>query len=368
MTFTPDTARAWVDVDLGALLANARTLIGLTGTRLLPMVKANGYGLGAVAVARALEALNPWGYGVASVDEGAALRAAGIDRPVLVASPLLPDAASAHLAYDLRPTIGDVSALEAWCGRGTRPFHVEIDTGMARAGVRWDDAPALAALASRLGQAEGWEGLFTHFHSADTDPASAAVQWERLKDVLAVLPRRPALVHAANSGGALQGRTYAGDLIRPGIFLYGGDAGGVAPKPVATLRARVVAVRRVGAGETVSYGATWRAPRATTVATLAVGYADGFLRGAQEGVEPGSPPRAPRLAELNGALVPVVGRVTMDMTMVDAGGGVPVCGDVATIYGGRVSIDQQAAAAGTIAYEMLTALSPRVPRRYGRQS
>jgi alanine racemase len=363
MTFTPDTARAWVDVDLGALLANARTLVGLTGTRLLPMVKANGYGLGALAVARALEPLDPWGYGVASVEEGAALRAAGIDRPLLVVSPLLPGAVEAHLAHDLRPTIGDVPALEAWCARGPRPFHVEIDTGMSRAGLRWDDAPALAAAATLLRDADGWEGLFTHFHSAERDPASVAAQWARFQGVLATMPRRPALTHAANSGGALLGRAYAGDLIRPGIFLYGGGAGGPDPRPVVTLRARVVAVRRIEAGDTVSYGATWRAPRATTVATLALGYADGFLRAARD---PGGAPASPRLVELNGEVVPVVGRVTMDMTMVDAGTGRPVPGDVATIFGGRVSLDQQAAAAGTISYEMLTALSPRIPRRYGR--
>ena len=375
MTFTPETARAWVDVDLRALVANARTLVGLTGTRLLPMVKANGYGLGAVAVARALEPLDPWGYGVASVEEGAALRAAGIVRPVLVASPLLPDAIDAHLAHDLRPAIGDLAALAAWCGRGPRPFHVEIDTGMSRAGFRWDDTSALVAAASLLQEAPGWEGLFTHFHSADTDPGSAAVQWDRLQGVLAALPRRPALVHAANSSAALQGRRFAGDLIRPGIFLYGGAAlSGVAasstapaPNPVATLRARVVAVRTVSAGETVSYGATWRAPRATTVATLALGYADGFLRAAREDAGSLASAVPSRVVELDGALVPVVGRVTMDMTMVDAGRGRPVPGDVATIYGGRVSLDQQAAAAGTIAYELLTALSPRVPRRYGRE-
>jgi alanine racemase len=376
MTFTPETARAWVDVDLRALVANARTLVGLTGTRLLPMVKANGYGLGAVAVARALEPLDPWGYGVASVEEGAALRAAGIVRPVLVVSPLLPDVIDAHLAHDLRPSIGDLAALAAWCGRGARPFHVEIDTGMSRAGFRWDDASALVAAASLLQAAEGWEGLFTHFHSADTDPDSAAVQWDRFQGVLATLPRRPAVVHAANSSAALRGHRFAGDLIRPGIFLYGGAAlsGSAAsstaptPKPVAALRARVVAVRTVSAGETVSYGATWRAPRATTVATLAVGYADGLLRAAREGATGSlASALAPRVVELGGALVPVAGRVTMDMTMVDVGEARPEPGDVATIYGGRVSLDQQAAAAGTIAYELLTALSPRVPRRYGRE-
>jgi len=369
MTFTPETARAWVDVDLRALVANARTLVGLTGTRLLPMVKANGYGVGAVAVARALEPLDPWGYGVASVEEGATLRAAGIVRPVLVASPLLAGAIDAHLAHDLRPAIGDLASLATWCRQGARPFHVEIDTGMSRAGFRWDDAAALAAAASLLQEAPAWEGLFTHFHSADTDPGSAAVQWDRLQGVLAALPRRPALVHAANSSAALQGRRFAGDLIRPGIFLYGGAAGATAPSPnpVATLRARVVAVRTVRAGDTVSYGATWRAPRATTVATLALGYADGFLRAAREAAGSLAPALPSRVVELDGALVPVVGRVTMDMTTVDAGQSRPVPGDVATIYGGRVSLDQQAAAAGTIAYELLTALSPRVPRRYGRE-
>jgi alanine racemase len=361
MTFTSETARAWVDVDLGALRANARTLAALSGSRLLPMVKANGYGLGAVAVAQALEPLEPWGYGVASVEEGASLRGAGIGRPILVVSPLLPAAVEDHLAHDLRPTIGDLSALEAWCARSARPFHVEIDTGMARAGFRWDDAPAREAAAERLRAETGWEGVFTHFHSIDEDPASAAVQWERFQLALAAMPRRPALVHAANSAGALRGRAFAADLIRPGIYLYGGGAGGHAPAVVAALRARVVAVRRIGAGETVSYGGTWRAPADTTIATLALGYADGFLRAA----DAGAPSRPPRLIELGDRCVPVVGRVTMDMTMVDVGDAAPAPGDVATVYGGRVSLDQQAAAAGTIAYELLTALGARLPRRYG---
>ena len=357
MTSTPDTARAWVDVDLGAVVANARTLVALTGSRLLPMVKANGYGLGAVPVARALEPLDPWGYGVASVEEGAVLRRAGIERPILVLSPLLADAIDAHLAADLRPAISDISALDAWCRRSDRPFHVEIDTGMARAGVRWTDGEAMTALRERVGNASGWEGIFTHFHSADSDPPSAAVQWARFQEVLGTLPRRPALVHAANSAAALCGRSYAADLIRPGIFLYGGEAGATRPLPVAALRGRVLAVRRLAAGEPVSYGATWRAARATTVATIAVGYADGLPRAT--GGAPGT-----RLVELNGALAPVVGRVTMDMTMLDVGDAAPAPGDVATVYGGRVSLDEQAAAAGTIAYELLTELGSRVPRRY----
>jgi alanine racemase len=362
MTFTPETTRAWVDVDLGALRANARTLAAVSGSRLLAMVKANGYGLGGSAVARALEPLEPWGYGVASVEEGAALRAVGIARPILVASPLLPPAIDGHLAHDLRPAIGDTAALAAWCARTDRPFHLEIDTGMGRAGIRWDDAAARSAAGAALAGAEGWEGIFTHFHSAETNPASADVQWERFEQVLAALPRRPALVHAANSAGALRGRTFAGDLIRPGIYLYGGSAGGQGPAPavVARLKARVVAVRSIAAGQTVSYGASWTAPRDTRVATLALGYADGFPRAADR-----APGRPARVIELGEAIVPVVGRVTMDMTMVDVGTAPATPGDVATIYGGRVSLDQQASAAGTISYELLTSLSARVPRCYG---
>jgi alanine racemase len=230
--------------------------------------------------------------------------------------------------------------------------------------VRWTDGGALDAVAGRLRDAPGWEGVFTHFHSADTDPASTAQQWDRFQQVLQSLPHRPALVHAANSAGALCGRAYAADLIRPGIFLYGGEAGTTHPTPVATLRARILGVRRIEAGDPVSYGATWRAERPTTIATMGVGYADGLPRAV---LEPGTA-RPRRQVELNGALVPIVGRVTMDMTMLDVGGLGVAPGDVATIYGGRVSLDQQAAASGTVSYEMLTSLGLRVPRRYRSHS
>jgi alanine racemase len=155
MTFPPDTARAWVDIDLSALVANAHTIADTCGTRLLPMVKANGYGLGAVRVAQALEAVDPWGYGVATVEEGAALRAAAIQRSILVFSPLSGDSMAA---------IGDPDMLSRWTARSDQPFHLEIDTGMARAGIRWDDRRGLQAAAQTLARAGGWEGVFTHFH------------------------------------------------------------------------------------------------------------------------------------------------------------------------------------------------------------
>jgi len=358
MSLSHDTARAWVDIDLSALVANARTLLAACGGRLLPMVKANGYGLGATAVARALEAVDPWGFGVATVDEGRALRRAGIARPVLVASPLTIPVIDTCLADDLRPAIGDIESLRAWVRRSNGRFHLEIDSGMGRAGIRWNDGPALAATAALLTEADGWEGAFTHFHSADDDPASIECQWHRFQSALHALPRKAPLIHAANSAAALRGPAYAADLVRPGIFLYGGAAGGVAPRPVAALRARVLAVRTLEAGETVSYGARWRAARQSTIATLGLGYADGFPRATDVAGGPA------RTVELRGRSVPVVGRVTMDMTMVLVDDGQVAVGDVATVYGGIVSLDSQARAAGTISYELLTSLGSRVPRRY----
>ena len=319
------------------------------------MAKANAYGTGAVRAARALEALDPWGYGVATTEEGIELRDAGIRRPIVVFSPVSEAAADLCCKGDLRPVLGDLEGLRRWLARGDRPFHIEIDTGMARLGFPSGDRAVLGEAARLLESATGWEGVFTHFHSADSDLASVRLQWERFTSVVGGLPRRPALVHAANSAAALQGRAYAGDLVRPGIFLYGGAAGpSVAPRPVVRFRAPVVACRRLAAGDTVSYRATWRAERPTNIVTLAAGYADGVPRSLSGA---GS-------VELAGAVRPIVGRVTMDFVMVDAGDADVAPGTVATIYGGAVSLDAQAAAARTISYELLTALGARVPRRY----
>jgi alanine racemase len=357
MTLSFDTQRAWVDIDLAALLSNARTVAKVSGTRLLPMLKANGYGLGAVEVARALEAVDPWGYGLASLEEAGSLRSAGITRPVLVVTPLLPEWISRYLELDVRPSIGDPAALEAWVSQSSRPFHIEIDTGMSRTGIRWDDYAALEKIRSTLAASAGWEGIFTHFLDAESDPATTATQWSRFQHTLESLPRRPSITHVANSAAALQGTRYAADLVRPGIYLYGGAAGVATPRPVAALRGRVVAVRTLQPSDSVGYGATWRAERACMIATLSVGYADGFPRSSADSG------RRSRQIELNGQLVPVVGRVTMDMCMALVERSAAV-GDVGTVYGGLVSIDQQAENAGTISYELLTRLGPRVIRRY----
>ena len=354
---TPDTARAWVDVDLDALVRNARSFAATTGVPLLPMVKADGYGLGAVAVARALTGLEPWGFGVATVDEARELFVNGITRPIVIFSPLVPSMIEYVTAIAARPTIDDVDVLRAWLGQGTAPFHIEIDTGMSRSGIRWDDAQALADARNLLADATGWEGVFTMFHSAEHDPAATAEQWRRFDEAIQGLGRRPPLVHAAASAAGAYGTAYAADLVRPGIHLYGGRVTGLEAMPVVSLRARVVALRRLTAGATVSYDATWRAPNRTTIATLAIGYADGVHRRLSNG----------GAVELLGQRLRIVGRVTMDHVMVDAGDLPVAIGDVATLFGGLVSLEEQAALAGTISYEILTGLGPRLPRRYLRQ-
>jgi alanine racemase len=361
MTFSSDTQRVWVDIDLPAVVANARRVSEVSRSRLLPMVKANGYGLGAVQIARTLEIVDPWGFGLASADEAELLRAAGITRPMLAMTPLLPQWMGRYLELDLRPSIGDPAALQAWVGRTSRPFHLEIDTGMNRTGVRWDDRVALDAVRSTLASAAGWEGVFTHFLDAESDPWSTTLQWERFQETLGSLPRRPSIVHAANSAASFQGKRYAGDMVRPGIYLYGGAAGDAKPQPVAALRARVVALRTLQPGDSVGYGASWRAERTCTIATLSVGYADGFPRSPAAGGE------GTRHIELNGKRVRVVGRVTMDMCMALVEPPVRI-GDVGTVYGGLVSIDEQAENSGTISYELLTRLGPRVVRRYTGQT
>jgi alanine racemase len=345
--------RGWLAVDLPSLLANARAVRDAArGARLLPVIKANAYGLGAIPVARALERLDPWGFAVATLEEAVALRDAGIGRPILVLTPAMAGQQDDYANHGLRAVLGDPGVAAAW----TAPFHLEVDTGMGRCGVRWDDGDTLRRL--RL---PTLEGAFTHFYAADENPASVGLQWSRFREALACLGTRPPLLHAANSAAAWRLDEKL-DLVRPGIFLYGGEPVPDLPAalPVATVRAPVVSVRRVRAGDTVSYGGAWTAPADTTVATLGIGYADGV----------------PRLVEgkaqvlMRGERLSMVGRVTMDFIMVDAGpaGGAVRVGDVATVVGrdgdGEISLHEFARWSETISYEVLTRFGARLSRVY----
>ncbi len=362
----PRPPRAWVEVNLAAVAENARTVARVAGTRLLPVVKANAYGVGAVAVSKALEALDPWGYGVATLEEGAELRAAGITRPVVV---FMPGQASLFAEYErfrLTPALGDAAAIIEWTGRGggPRPFHLEIDTGMGRSGVRWDEIDAVRSAANT----PALEGCYTQFHSADRRDGSAELQLERFERAVARLERRPIVLHVANSAAALADRRFAFDLVRPGVFLYGGAPGKgfPEPRPVVSVRARVLTVRRVAAGESVSYNATWRATRATTVATLGIGYADGVRRAV------GLSGRGAVLLGDDDRRCPIIGAVTMDLMMVDTGDRPARVGDVATLIGEgndrgggeRISLEEFSAWSGELQRAVLTSLGPRLPRIY----
>ncbi len=359
--------RAWIEVDLGALRRNSRVISDRVGDgcRLLPMVKADAYGVGMERVVRTLGPMGPWGFGVATTGEGRALRRLGWDGPVLVCAPSLPADVDCLVDERLEPAVPGLEALRACAAHtGTEPLsvHLEVDTGMGRWGLRWDQAaewvPELAAVLEAGGAR--LTGTMSHFHSADRPGDATETQWVRLGEALRVMRAAgvdPGLVHAANSAGALLHAGVEADLVRPGIYLYGGGAWEPAAAQVVSVRARVLAVRDVAAGTTVSYGATWTAPRAARLATLGIGYGDGLRR------ELSNTGRA----LIHGVEAPFRGVVCMDTVVVDVTGRNDVRpGDVATILGkdggARIGLEEMARQCGTIDYEILTGLGPRLAR------
>ena len=298
-----------------------------------------------------------WGYGIATVREGEELRTLGITRPIIVFTPLLEEELARARSARLTPTLGFAAEIEAWRRAGGGAWHLSIDTGMSRAGIPWRDVRAIRHLAELLPP----EGAFTHFHSAELDNGTLEQQERLFREALASLPSRPKLLHTDNSAAiARKGRT-EWDLVRPGIFLYGvgsGRTAGIQPEPVVHLRAPIVEIRHLGVGETVSYGATFRAERPARIATLAVGYADGYPRSLSE--------RGSVL--VGGTLAPVVGTVTMDMTMIDVTTVRCEVGEVATLIGRAgdtvLTVERVADTAGLSPYELLTGLRSRVERSY----
>lgn len=347
--------RAWVEIDLGALQRNAAAIAQWARAPLLPMIKADAYGLGAIPVARVLEPLEPWGYGVATILEGLELRAAGVTRPIVVFTPLASDELGDVRAAGLTPSLSRASDIERWRAEGGGPWHLAIDTGMSRAGVRWDEVEQLVGAIAACPP----EGAFTHFHSAELNDASVAEQEARFRQAIATLPIRPSILHAENSAALARRDASAWDCVRPGIFMYGVGSGSGAltnPEPVVQVHARVIDLRLVRDGETVSYDATYRAVGDRRIATLGIGYADGFPRALSN--------RGAAL--LNGRRVCIAGVVTMDMTMVDVTEAPCTLGDVATVIGSDPTLAVAAVArvAEMSPYELLTGLRGRVPRVY----
>lgn len=359
--------RAWCTVDLAALRHNAARLRARAGVPLVPMVKADAYGLGVDAVVRALGAPfhnepaaddAPWALGVAAVQEGETLRAFGVSGRVLCTSPVLPEELARMAQAHLTPSLHREQDVLAWRALTAAPWHLAIDTGMHRAGVGWRQVPSLQSVVALHPP----EGVFTHFHSADRPNGSRELQEARFRCALDTLALPAGVLrHADNSWAHVARSPSPWDLARPGIALYGSPSDSeLGLRPVVHVHARVVDVHALEAGDTVSYDATFTADRARRIATVALGYGDGYRRALSN--------RGQML--LRGHRVPVVGMVTMDMTMLDVTDVPCEVGDVATALGAELdgaqclSLDDVASRGGLSPYELLVGWRLRLPRVY----
>lgn len=338
-------------IDLDALAANFRAC----GAAVAPgtcgaVVKADAYGLGALAVGRRLWREGCLEFFVATCAEGQALRAALPEARIYVFEGAETDSVAALLEADLIPVLNHELQLACWrVGAPARPAAVLVDTGMHRLGFSWDTpAAAFEGLPIAL--------LMTHFACADEPHhPQNRLQLERFARFKAQFPGLRTSI--GNSAAVLAAPAMAGDLGRPGIGLFGGNpfAGIANPmEPVVTMEGRVLQVREVPGDEAVGYGATFRTAEPLTLAVVGVGYADGL----------------PRLLSnrgsvwVAGARRPIVGRVSMDLTIVDVTGLDVTAGDWVQFFGDRIAIDEVAGWAETIAYEVLTRLGPRLARSY----
>jgi len=370
--------RTRVEVDLAAIVGNARTVGRLTNTDVCAVVKADGYGHGAIAVARALTAARAVaGFGVSLVEEGVTLRDAGVTAPVLVMGPSQHGGEDDMVMAGLTPVIAcaeDLALLAAVARRRARTIdaHLKVDTGMGRLGVPMAEAAELAVEAGRVGIAI--VGLMTHFACADTDdpddPRSMTRdQLRRFGEVDRAVTAAGAPLrvrHAANSSGALLFPEARLDLVRTGIAIYGNGrwpaaAEAAGPRQSAMrLVTEVAQLRTIALGTSVGYGATWRAPRTSRVAILPLGYADGLPRRASD--------RA--LAAIRGRRVPLVGVISMDIAIADVTDLPEVAvGDAAVLLGrasggASISVAEYGAWAGLSEYEVTCGMSKRVPRTY----
>lgn len=365
--------RAWVEVDLGAVAANTRHLVALVRpARLVAVVKADGYGHGATAVARAALDAGASALGVATTAEGLALRADGIRAPILVlgvegaAQPL-----EALVAADLTATVTTLAfarrlADEAHRQRRRVRVHLKVETGMGRLGALPEEAPALARWIAAASSLE-LEAVYSHLATADEeDPSYLREQAERFRAACEAIEAAGVAIparHIANTAGLLTAPELRYDMVRVGLGLYGyypADhlRGRVALRPALRVMAAVAEVRRLPAGSGIGYGRTHVLSRPSSVATLPVGYADGLTRRLSNRAR----------ASWEGRTYPVVGRICMDQCMVETGDDVPPVGAVMCVLGpgdgGETTVEEAARLTGSIPYEIVTQLGPRLPRVY----
>jgi alanine racemase len=362
-------------IDLNALRHNFQIVRKRVGSnvKVMGVVKANAYGHGALEVARALISAGCEYLGVAFPEEGIALRTGGITAPILVLTGILPDQIPAILANDLLPTVTTTEVagyLDREAARSGRPpvrVHCKVDSGMGRQGQRVEEALPFVAGACRMKHL-AVEGIYSHFaNSEETASPFAKEQLELFMTFVRKLEKEGIeipLRHIANSGGIINMPESHCTLVRPGIMLYGYAPARTSPesetlRPVLSLTSAVTFLKEVPAGTSISYGRTWFTKTETIIATVPIGYADGYSR---------------RLSNrshviIRGRRCPVVGTVCMDQLMVDAGANAAVqIGDEVTLIGSAggetVTAWDLADQAGTIPYEILTGIGERVPRVY----
>lgn len=366
----PATRPTRAEIDLAALASNLRVVRRVADkSRVFVVVKADAYGHGLVQVARRLEREGVDGLCVALAEEGLALRACGVTAPILVLNGVYGEAHERVLAAHLTPVVYSIEQARAFAHvsseLGGRPVsvHLKIDTGMARLGVQLDELgpllDAVEGLPIRI------DGVMTHLSSADSDATETRAQLSRFDGAVATLRARghkPRFVHAANSAATYMHEAARYDLVRTGLAMYGvapigADDAGLTP--VMSVRTELIALRALPPGAPVGYDQTFRTARPSRIATVPMGYGDGLMRSASN--------RGFML--VRGQRCPIVGRVSMDLTTIDVTDMPEVAvGDEVVLIGRQAGASltacELAEASGTIAYEVLTSISPRVPRVY----
>jgi alanine racemase len=386
----------WAEIDLEAVSYNLRQIrnrVEPNGAKILAVVKDNAYGHGAVEVSRTAADIPVHMLGVATVEEAVELRQVGIELPILLLCCILPEQAGEVVRSGITQTVCDLSICESLSEEANRlgkqaKVHVKIDTGMGRIGVRYDEAAHFVKSVAQFPRLTV-EGIFTHFASAGVDTAFTNLQLERFNSVISELDRmgiHVPLKHAANSAAILalppsysgsagipSLRSRAGlpalplNMVRPGLMIYGlypsGSPREIDLKPALSLKTRVVHLKEVPAGWSISYGRTYIAQKPTMVATLAIGYGHGYNTRLSNSGE----------VLIGGVRVPIIGVICMDQCLCDVTHvpGVSV-GDEAVLIGKQgseeITADDVARKAGTISYEVFCAISARVPRVYGQKA
>lgn len=362
--------RTYAEINLDNLSYNVDCIRKkVSPAKVIPVIKADAYGHGAVPVAHRLAAEGIDMFAVAQFQEAMELRESGVTQPILVLGRLFPDDIPTAIKAGVRITLfseQDVRWMEKAGGDRPAIVHLKLETGMGRKGLLMPEAPELFDRLAKCGSCT-WEGLFTHFSTADEyDKTYANLQLTRFREALALLPqlaRRPAMIHMASSGAVLDLPESYFDAVRPGILMYGHFPSKetsccIQPRQVMTLKSYVAHIRNMPQGHPISYGRRWTTPEQTRIAVLPVGYADGLSRRLTNNGE----------VLIRGRRYPIVGTVTMDYIMVNIKDGPVEVGDEAMLWGespdGAIQTIDVASSIGTIPYELTCAVSKRVKRVY----